>query len=37
MTLFALGAPDEPLFQDVLDRFYDGERCGKTVTILRSR
>ncbi len=25
MTLFALAAPGEPLFADVLDRFYGGE------------
>jgi uncharacterized protein (DUF1810 family) len=24
MTLFLRAAPDEPLFQEVLDRFYDG-------------
>jgi uncharacterized protein (DUF1810 family) len=37
MTLFALARPDEPLFQDVLDRFYDGEQDPATVTTLRSR
>jgi uncharacterized protein (DUF1810 family) len=37
MTLFALAAPDEPLFQQVLDRFYGGEQDAATLRILRSR
>ena len=31
MTLFALAAPDEPLFTDVLDRFYGGEQDPLTL------
>jgi uncharacterized protein (DUF1810 family) len=31
MTLFALADPAEPLFQRVLDRWYDGERDDSTV------
>ncbi|MDR0906984.1 MAG: DUF1810 domain-containing protein [Oscillospiraceae bacterium] len=31
MTLFALAAPDEPLFPVVLEKFYDGARCSRTV------
>jgi uncharacterized protein (DUF1810 family) len=30
MTLFAAAAPDEPLFQEVLDRYYAGERDEET-------
>jgi uncharacterized protein (DUF1810 family) len=30
MTLFHRAAPDEPLFQQVLDRFYDGLPDGLT-------
>ena len=26
MTLFALADPEEPVFTEVLDRFYDGAR-----------
>ena len=37
MTLFALAAPDEPVFQQVLDRFYDGQQDAATVRILRPR
>ena len=37
MTLFALAAPDEPVFQQVLDRFYGGELDEATITILRPR
>ncbi len=31
MTLFALAAPEEELFEQVLDRFYDGTRDPLTV------
>jgi uncharacterized protein (DUF1810 family) len=31
MTLFALADPAEPLFRDVLDRWYGGERDDATV------
>jgi uncharacterized protein (DUF1810 family) len=30
MTLFANAAPDEPLFQEVLDKYYEGERDEET-------
>jgi uncharacterized protein (DUF1810 family) len=30
MTLFALAAPEEKLFADVLGKYYDGKRCSKT-------
>ncbi|HXD55790.1 MAG TPA: DUF1810 domain-containing protein [Solirubrobacteraceae bacterium] len=36
MTLFALADPDEPLFADVLDRFFSGERDGATLELLGS-
>jgi uncharacterized protein (DUF1810 family) len=36
MTLFLRAQPSEPLFQQVLDRFYDGEPDGATDDILRS-
>ncbi|MCW2681501.1 MAG: hypothetical protein JWM62_2902 [Frankiales bacterium] len=31
MTLFALAAPDEPVFTQVLDRFHDGEQDPLTL------
>ncbi len=31
MTLFALAAPDEPLFAQALDALYDGERDTQTL------
>jgi uncharacterized protein (DUF1810 family) len=34
MTLFALADPLEGVFADVLDRFYDGEQDGRTVSLL---
>jgi uncharacterized protein (DUF1810 family) len=33
MTLFALAAPDDKLFADVLDKYYGGERCARTVAM----
>jgi uncharacterized protein (DUF1810 family) len=30
MTLFAHAAPDEPIFRQVLDRYYEGEPDGET-------
>jgi len=36
MTLFALADPAEPLFTEVLDRYYDGERDERTVRLLES-
>ena len=37
MTLFAEAAPDEPLFRDVLDRFFGGRRDEATLDRLRNR
>lgn len=34
MTLFALAAPDDPLFQQVLDKYYSGEQDALTLRIL---
>jgi uncharacterized protein (DUF1810 family) len=34
MTLFALAADSEPLFQQVLDTFFAGERDQRTVELL---
>ena len=34
MTLFKYAAPDEPIFQQVLDKYYDGKDDWKTVDIL---
>ena len=34
MTLFACADPDERLFTDVLDRFYDGEHDDRTARLL---
>lgn len=31
MTLFAHAAPQEPVFQDVLDRYFDGEQDPATL------
>jgi uncharacterized protein (DUF1810 family) len=36
MTLFALAAPDEPVFTQVLERYYDGHRDAATERILRA-
>lgn len=33
MTLFALAAPDEPLFPQVLDALYDGRADDATVSL----
>jgi uncharacterized protein (DUF1810 family) len=30
MTLFAMAAPDEKVFADVLNKYYGGDRCAKT-------
>lgn len=35
MTLFAEAAPDEKVFQKVLDKFYGGKKDERTLTILR--
>ena len=34
MTLFARADPDEPLFTDVLERFYDGAPDERTIALL---
>ena len=34
MTLFAHADPEEQLFTDVLDRFYDGEQDDRTARLL---
>jgi uncharacterized protein (DUF1810 family) len=36
MTLFALARPEEPLFAQVLDRFYGGEQDPLTLAQVRS-
>ena len=35
MTLFRLADLDCPIFQDVIDKYYDGEADKKTIRILR--
>jgi uncharacterized protein (DUF1810 family) len=34
MTLFRRAAPDEPVFRDVLDRWFDGEEDPATLALL---
>ena len=34
MTLFAVAAPDDPLFRQVLDKYYGGEQDTLTLRIL---
>ena len=34
MTLFAMAAPDDPLFRQVLDKYYGGEQDVLTLRIL---
>ena len=34
MTLFAEAAPDEMVFQKVLNKFYDGKKDERTISIL---
>lgn len=34
MTLFAIAAPDEPVFRQVLDTFFDGQTDPKTERFL---
>lgn len=36
MTLFAEAAPEEDLFQKVLNKFYDGKKDERTLDILNS-
>lgn len=35
MTLFALACPEEPVFQQVLDRFFGGNKDPLTLRLLR--
>ena len=35
MTLFAEVAPEQPVFRNVLEKFYDGEMDEKTLDILK--
>ena len=37
MTLFARAAPDETVFTDVLDRFFDGLEDERTIRLLDHR
>ena len=34
MSLFAVASPDDPLFQQVLDKYYGGEQDALTLRIL---
>ncbi|WP_410959707.1 DUF1810 family protein, partial [Salmonella sp. SAL4356] len=34
LTLFAEAAPEEPLFQQALDKFYQGQRDPRTIELL---
>lgn len=36
MTLFAEAAPEEPVFQEVLDKYFGGEKDQRTLDILRT-
>lgn len=35
MTMFALAAPEYPIFKQVLDRYYDGKMCEHTLAIFQ--
>ncbi len=37
MTLFAMAAPDEAVFREVLDQYFDGEGDQKTEELAGSR
>ena len=37
MTLFAEAAPEEPVFQEVLDKYFGGEKDQRTLDILRTK
>jgi len=37
LTLFALAAPDEPLFSSALEGLFGGERDPRTLELLRAR
>ncbi len=34
MTLFGRVAPEEPVFAQILERYFDGERDGRTLALL---
>lgn len=34
MTLFGRVAPEEPVFTQILERYFDGERDGRTLALL---
>jgi len=36
MTLFAVAAPEEPIFQAALDKYFGGEPDGKTLSLLQN-
>ncbi|MDR2670247.1 MAG: DUF1810 domain-containing protein [Oscillospiraceae bacterium] len=36
MTLFALAAPEEKVFADVLDKYYGGAQCARTVAMIQA-
>ena len=37
MTLFAQVAGEESVFQEVLDEFFDGQKCERTLQLLKNR
>jgi len=37
MTLFMIACPEEPLFKQVIDKFYKGEPDRRTIEILKNR
>lgn len=34
LTLFALAQPSQPIFEELLDKFYDGRKDPRTIQIL---
>jgi uncharacterized protein (DUF1810 family) len=34
MTLFTMAAPEEDIFMEVLNTFFAGEQCLKTIRLL---
>ena len=37
LTLFSIAAPEERLFREVLDAFYDGKADSRTMMLLKQR
>jgi uncharacterized protein (DUF1810 family) len=37
MTLFALGIADQPLYDQALAKYFEGQRDPKTLQILRAQ